>query len=133
MILIPFVTIEIEDPNTNAGRTNCKKNRAKKKMVIYDSMKYKLMSMITPLNTTKEFFDTLTNIYEKKDPTQKRTLKNKLLNLNMEKDEIVASFFSNISLVRDQQESIYVVMDVDELFQTTIGGILPHGILSYKH
>ena len=56
---------------------------------MYDSMKDNLMSMITPLKTTKECFETLTNLYEKKDPTQNRDLKNKLCNLNMEKDETV--------------------------------------------
>ena len=91
-----FVTFMIEEPTTNAGRTNCNKNQAKENMIIYDSMRYNLISVITPLKTTKECFDTLTNIYEKKDPTQKRDLKNKLCNMNMEKDETVASFFTNI-------------------------------------
>ena len=59
-------------------------------MIIYGSVKDNLMSVITPLNTTKECFDTLTNIYEKNASTQKRDLKNKLRNMNMEKDETVA-------------------------------------------
>ena len=54
------------------------------------------MTAITQLNMKNECFDTLKNIYEKKAPTQKRDLKNKLRNMNMEKDEIVASFFKNI-------------------------------------
>ena len=47
------------------------KNQAKEKRIIYDSMKDNLMSVITPLKTTKECFNTLTNIYEKKVPTQR--------------------------------------------------------------
>ena len=65
-------------------------------------MKDNIMLVITPLNMTKECFDTLTNIYEKKAPTQKRDLKNKFCNMKMEKDEIVASFFTNISQVKEQ-------------------------------
>ena len=34
-----FVTSMIEDPTTNAGRTNYKKNQAKEKRMIYDSVK----------------------------------------------------------------------------------------------
>ena len=57
------------------------------KMIIYDSMNENLMSMITPLKATKECFDTLTNIYEKKAPTQKRDLMNTFRKINMEKDD----------------------------------------------
>ena len=89
----------IEEPTTSAGRTNYKKNQEKEMKIIYDSMKDNLMMMITPLKTIKEYFDTLTNIYENKAPTQKRVLKNKLCNLKMEKYETVESF-TNISQVK---------------------------------
>ena len=81
------------------------------------------MPVITHLNTVKECFDTLTNIYEKKAPSHKRALKNKIWNLNMEKDEIVASFFTNISHVRDQLKSIGLVVNEDDLIQSIVDGI----------
>ena len=87
----------VEDPNTNARHTNYKKYQSKYKWIIYDSMKDNLMPIITPLKTVKECFDTMTNLYLKKAPSQKRELKNKIQNLNMEKYEIVASFLTNIS------------------------------------
>ena len=83
-------------------------------------MKDNLMSVITPLKTEKECFDTLTNLYEKKAPTQKRALKNKLRNMKMEKDETVAYFFTNISQVKDQLASIGVEIDEDDLLQTAM-------------
>ena len=73
-----FVTTMIKEPTTNTGRINYKKNQAKENMIIYDSVKDNLMSVITPLKTKNECFDTLTNLYEKMDPTQKRPLKYKL-------------------------------------------------------
>ena len=81
------------------------------------------MSVITPLKIANECFYTLTNIYEKKAPTQKRALKNKLHNLTMEKDEIVASFFTNISKVRNQVLNIIVSIDEDDLIQTIDDGL----------
>ena len=54
------------------------------------------MSVITPLNMTKECLETIKNLYEKNDPTQKRALKKKLRNLNMDRDETIASFFTDI-------------------------------------
>ena len=118
-----FVTSVIEEPTTNARRTNYKKNQAKEKRIIYDSMKDNLMSVITPLKTTKECFDIITNIYEKKYPTQKRALKNKLHNMKMEKDETMESFFTNISQVKDQLVSIGVETYEDDLLQTTTDGL----------
>ena len=118
-----FVTSVIEEPTTNARRTNYKKNQAKAKQIIYDSVKDNLMSMITPLKTTKEFFDTLTNLYEKKDPTQNIALKNKLWNMKMRKDETMSYFFTNISQVKDQLARIDVETDEDDLLQTAIDGL----------
>ena len=101
-----FLSTMIEEPTTNAGRTNYKKNQAKTKRIIYDFVKDNFISVITPFKTTKECFDIHTNLYEKKAPTQKRALKNKLRNMKLEKDETIASFFTNISQVKDQLASI---------------------------
>ena len=74
-----YVSIVVEEPTSNAGCINFKKNQAKSKWIIYDSsIKDNLMSVITSLKTTKDHFDTLTNLYEKKARSQKRDLKNKL-------------------------------------------------------
>jgi hypothetical protein len=91
------VTSVVEEPNSNVGRANFKKNQAKAKQIIFDSMKDSIMPVIAPLKTTKECFDTLTNMYEKKAPSQKRVLKNRLRTLKMEKDDTIASFFTKIS------------------------------------
>ena len=64
-----FLTLVVEDPTTNGGWVNFKKNQAKEKRIIYESMKDNIMLMITPMKTTKGFFYTLMNLYEKKTPT----------------------------------------------------------------
>ena len=110
-----YVSSVVEELTTNVGHIDFKKNKYKAKRNIYDSAKENLMLVIAPLKTTKEFFDILTHLYEKKDPSQKRAMKNKLHNLNMEKDETMNSFFTNISQVRDQLLSIGVTIDDDDL------------------
>ena len=67
-----FVTTVIEDSTTNARIINYNNNQSNEKRIIYESMKDNLMSVMTPLNMTKDFFDTLTNLYESKAPTQNR-------------------------------------------------------------
>ena len=64
------MTIVVEDPTTNEDRINFKKNQAKAKYVIFDLVKDNLMSMIILLKITRECFDTLTNIFKKKDSCQ---------------------------------------------------------------
>ena len=59
--------------------------------------------------------DTLVNLYEKHDPSQKRTLKNNLKYLKMEKGESVASFCSRIAQIRDQLLVTGVTVDDDDL------------------
>jgi hypothetical protein len=73
-----FVTSTVEEPTSNVGRTAFKKNQARAKRIIFDSFKDNIMLVIAPLKTANECFDTLSNLYEKKAPNQKRLLKNKL-------------------------------------------------------
>jgi hypothetical protein len=54
-----FVINVIEEPSTNAGSTTFKKNQAKAKRIIFDSVKDNIMPIIAPLKTAKECFDTL--------------------------------------------------------------------------
>jgi hypothetical protein len=92
---------ELETPTTVASRYAFKRNQTKAKRIIFDSVKDSIMIVLTPLTTTKECFDTLTNLYEKKIPSQKRVLKTKLRFLKMEKGETILDFFMKISQIRD--------------------------------
>ena len=67
-----------EEPTSNAGRLTYKKKQAKARRIIYDSVKETVIPNITALKTAKECFDILTNLYEKKAPSQKRFLKKRL-------------------------------------------------------
>jgi hypothetical protein len=75
------------------------------------------MPAMTSLMTAKDCMDTLVNLYEKQAPDQKRTLKNKLKYLNMEKGESLASFCSSRAQMRDQILVTRVTVDDDDLVQ----------------
>jgi hypothetical protein len=75
------VTRVMDEPTTNAGRGAYNKRLGKANRVIFDSIKDSMMPLIAYLRTTKECFDALANLYEKKAPTQKRTLKKQLRTL----------------------------------------------------
>ena len=90
----------IEEPTTAQGRATFKKKQAKAKRVIFGSVKDNLIPTIAPSRTTKECFDALANLYEKKAPTQRRALKKQLRSLKMEKDEIVYLLLQDLSSKR---------------------------------
>jgi hypothetical protein len=82
-----------------------------------------MMPLIGHLRTAKECFDALANLYEKKDPTQKRILKKQLRTLKMGNDEPISAFFSKIAQTRGQLIAIGIAMDDDDLVQTTVDGL----------
>ena len=112
-----------EEPTTNAGRLAYKRKQGKARRIIYDFVRESLMPNITSLKTTKECYDTLVNLYEKKAPSQKRVLRKWLRTLKLNKDESVGSFFTKIAQVRDQLIAIGIAVDDDDLVQTVVDGL----------
>ena len=96
-----YVTTVVVEPTSNVGQASFKRNQAKARRIIYDSVKENIMPIITPLKTAKECYDTLVKLYETKATSQKRLLKSQLCSLKMEKDESVNSFFTKISHLKD--------------------------------
>lgn len=60
-----FVTSVVKEPTTNAGRSTFKKNHVKAKRIIFDSVKDNIMTVLTPLKTAKECFDTHKSVSDK--------------------------------------------------------------------
>jgi hypothetical protein len=118
-----YVTIIVEEPTSNVGRASFKRNKAKARRIIYDSVKEHIMLIITPLKTAKECFDSLVKLHETKATNQKRLLKSQLCSLKMEKDEFVNSFFTKISHLKDQLLAIGVSVDDDDLVETVFDGL----------
>ena len=81
------------------------------------------MPMIAPMRKTKECFDALANLYEKKSPTQRRDLKKKIPSLKMEKDEWTTILFSKISQIRDKLMAIGDKVEDDDLVYTIFDGL----------
>ena len=87
-------------------------------------MKEKSMPMIIPFKTTKECFNTLKNLYEKKALIQKRKLKKNIRNLEMEKDQKMAYCLTKISQVIDRLMEFGDKIEDDHLVQTIFNGLL---------
>ena len=64
-----FVTTMVEEPTSNVGRAAFRRNQAKAKRVIFDSINDSIMPVLISLMTTKDCYDTLVNLYEKTTPS----------------------------------------------------------------
>ena len=60
-----YVTIVVEEPTNNAGRTTFRKNQAKANQIIFDSIKDNIIPTMTSLMTANDCMETLVNLYEK--------------------------------------------------------------------
>ena len=96
-----YVTTMVEEPTNNVGRMTFIKSQEKSKWIIFDSVKDSIIPAMTSLMTAKDCMDTLVNLYDKKAPIQKRTLKNKIKYLKMDKGESVAYLYLRIAQIID--------------------------------
>ena len=92
-----LVTRNLEEPITVVARAAYRKKQAKAKRLIFESIKDNMMPLVQSLPTAKECLDKLSKMYDTDAPSLKRSLKKQLFNMKMDKNEIVASFFSRIA------------------------------------
>ena len=91
-----YVTTVVAKLTTNTRQASFKRNQAKARRIIYDSVKEHIMPIITPLKTAKECFNTLVKLYKTKATNHKGLLKSQLHYLKIAKDESMNSFFTKI-------------------------------------
>jgi hypothetical protein len=110
-----YVTTLVEEPMNNEGRMTFRTSQEKAKRIIFDSVKDNIIHAMTSLMNSKDYMDTLVNLYEKQGPSEKKTLKKNIKYLKMEKGESVASFCSRIAQIKDHLLVTGVTVDDDDL------------------
>ena len=81
------------------------------------------MLLLQSLSTAKECMDALSNLYDTKAPSQKRSLKKQLHTIKMDKNETIASFFSRISQLKEQLLAIGTQIEEDDFVDAAIDGL----------
>lgn len=115
-----IVTRNLEEPTVVTARAAYKKKQAKAKRLIFESIKDSMMPLIQSLPTAKECMDTLSKLYDVDAPSLKRSLKKELFTMKMEKNEIVASFFSRIAQLKEKLSAIAVVTEPNDFIGAAI-------------
>jgi hypothetical protein len=117
-----YVTRVVAELTDDDGKVSYKKNQDKAKRILYDLVKDHLIPIISPLNTAKECYDALTSVFETKNPSRKRALKNKLCEIKMARNDTIATFFMKSFQLKDQFVAIGETMDDDDLVHTALDG-----------
>jgi hypothetical protein len=115
----------LQELKDEEAKAKFKKNEVKAKIILIDSIKDHLIPNVSELNTAKEMFDSLTKLYEIKNTSGKLTLRHQLINVTMNKSEMIANFFTRISQIKDQLEAIGDPIEDDELVTSTLNGFPP--------
>jgi hypothetical protein len=76
---------------------NFRDNDINSMSIIVDSIKYHLIPYISHLDSSKNMYDSLTNLFSIKNIGKVMSLKNELRDMKMNDDDNIASYFVRIS------------------------------------
>ena len=97
--LLDHIKKMLREPEDEEAKEKFKKNEVKAKRILTDSIKDHLIPNVSKLKTPKEMFDYLTRLYESNNTNRKLTLRHQLINVTMNKLEIVSNYFKRILLI----------------------------------
>jgi hypothetical protein len=91
--------------------------------IIVDSIKYHLIPYIYHLDSSKNMYDSLTNLFSVRNIGQVMSLKNELCDIKMNDDDNITSYFVRISQLRDQLQAIEEIISEKELVNIVCNGL----------
>ena len=94
-----YITEEVPEPEGDEAKATHKKNLAKAKRIIVDSIKDHLIPNVSSFKTSKEVYDALKKMFEGKNINQKMTLRNQLKNVKMQKSKTMQSYFTRVAQI----------------------------------
>ena len=118
-----FIEADIPEPEGDEDKAKHKKSLVKAKRIIADSIKDHLIPHVSSLNTPKQMFDALSRLYEGKNINKKMALRSHLKNMKMQDSELIQSYFTRVSQIREQIEAIGDSVEEAELVMTTMNGL----------
>jgi hypothetical protein len=124
--LLSLIQKTLPETTTDEEKEDWKEDDVKARKIIIYSVRDHLLPHIANLKTTYEMYDALKNMFESNNTLRALTLKNQLQHIKMTKDDTVATFFMNISEIRDQLGAIGETISDKELVLTTLNALPRH-------
>jgi len=91
--------------------------------IIVESIKYHLIPYISHLNSSKNMYDSLTNLFSDINIGQVMSLKNELRDMKMNEDNNITSYFVRISQLRYQLQDIEEIISEKDLVNIVLNGL----------
>jgi hypothetical protein len=91
--------------------------------IIVEFVKDHLIPYIYHLDSSKNMYDALTNLFLVRNIGQVMSLKNELCDLKMNDDDTITSYFVRISQLRDQLQGIEEIISEKELINIVLNGL----------
>lgn len=123
--LLDNVEHDLPKPEEVQEKTKFRKERAKVKRILNESIKYNLIPYISKLRTPKSILDILARIYESKNKSRKLTLRNQLRVTKMTKNDTIATYFMKMPQIKDQLAAINEHIEDSKLTTMTLNGFPP--------
>jgi hypothetical protein len=112
-----------KEPQNVAVMEKFKDNDINSMSIIVDSIKYHLIPYISHIDSSKNLYDALTNLFSVRNIGHVMSLKNELCDMKMNDDDIIASYFVRISQLRDQLQAIEEIISKKELVNIVLDGL----------
>jgi putative lipoic acid-binding regulatory protein len=100
-----------------------KKNDINAMSIIVDYIKDHLIPYISHLDSSKNMYDSLTNLFLVRNIGQVMSLKNELHDMKMNDDDNITSYLVRISQLRDQLQDIEEIISEKELVNILLNGL----------
>jgi hypothetical protein len=118
-----FIEGEEKEPQNVAAMEKFKDIDINAMSITVDSIKYHLIPYISHLDSSKNMYDALTNLFSVRNIGQVMSLKNELRNMKMNDDNRITSYFVRISQLRDQLQAIEEITSEKELVNIVLNGL----------
>ena len=119
-IAVPIVV----PPTTNAAAlTAFNKKDIKSRRIILDAVRDHVIPHISSKTCAFQMWDALTSLFQSSNENRKMVLREKLKSIKMAKGEVVISYLTRISQVRDELTAVEEVVPNVELEWTTMNGV----------
>jgi hypothetical protein len=118
-----YIEKDIKMPEEETEKTTWKRRNNKARKLIIDSVKDSILPSISRITSAFEMFKIIQDTFEINNASRILTLKNQLLNMKMNKEETITSYFLRISEIRDQLLCIGNTIEDTELTLIALKGL----------
>jgi hypothetical protein len=108
--LLNVVKFFLPDPTTDEEKETKREEDVKARKIIIYSVRDHLLPHISNLKTTYEMYEALKDMFESDNTLRDLTLKGQLQSTKMTKGDTIATFFMEISEIKEQLGSIGEIM-----------------------